>query len=84
MGFAGRQACGEVVGTYRGLVLHGIYSRWQSGSYDKTVKYWDVTLLGNRQVSMGTIVNKEQGFPLVRSFLGHRVRSLLLLSGNGG
>ena len=43
---------------------------------DKTVQYWDVSSLGNRQgVSMRT---EESGFPLVRNFVGHNVHSLLL------
>ena len=50
-----------------------------SGSSDQTAKYWDVTLLGIQQgASTGTVVNEEQGFPEVRSFLGHDVRILLL------
>ena len=52
-----------------------------SGGSDNTVKYWDVSLLGNRQgSSTGTVVNDEQGFREVRSFLGHDVRCVLLLS----
>ena len=43
-----------------------------SGSDDGTVKWWDVSLLGNR--------NDEKDFPLVRSFLGHGVRLILLSS----
>ena len=51
-----------------------------SGGLDKTIKYWDVSLLGNRQgVSTGPIVNEEQGFPLVRNFLGHKVCVVVLL-----
>ena len=42
-----------------------------SGGYDDTVKYWDVSSLGNR--STASVVNEDGGFPLVRSFLGHRV-----------
>ena len=54
-----------------------------SGSYDNTVKYWDVSLLGNRQgVSAGTVVNDDDGFPLVRRFLGHDVSCFLPLCHN--
>ena len=42
-----------------------------SGGSDGVVKYWDVSLLGNRQ-GVSTM-NEEDGFPLVRSFLSHRV-----------
>ena len=46
-----------------------------SGGEDQMVKYWDVSLLGNRQgVTSGMVVNEEDGFPLVRNFLGHSVR----------
>ena len=48
-----------------------------SGSEDQTVKYWDVSSLGIRQGVSTGVVN-EQGFPEVRSFLGHDVRSFLL------
>ena len=51
-----------------------------SGGSDGMVKYWDVSLLGNRQdVSAGTVVNEEDGFPLVRSFFGHHVCSPFIL-----
>ena len=54
-----------------------------SGSHDKTVKYWDVSLLGSRQeASTGMVVNEEQRFPLVWSFLGHDVCCLLSLCYN--
>ena len=49
-----------------------------SGSYDKTVKYWDVSLLGNRQGLSMRSIEIEDGFPLVRSFLGYNVRFVLL------
>ena len=53
------------------------------GSYDKKVKYWDVSSLGNRRgVSTGTVVNEEDSFPLVRTFLGHDVCCPLPLSCN--
>ena len=46
-----------------------------SGGLDNVVKYWDVRSLGNRQgVSLGTIGNREQSFPEMRTFLGHSVR----------
>ena len=45
-----------------------------SGGRDCMVKYWDVSSLGKRQgVTTDTMVN-EDGFPEVRSFLGHSVR----------
>lgn len=50
-----------------------------SGGSDRVVKYWDVNLLGDRQ---GTVVNVDMGFPLVRRFVGHHVRCLLLLPCN--
>ena len=50
---------------------------------DSTVKYWDLSLLGNgEEVSMVVVVNGEQGLPLVRSFLGHSVCFVLLSSRN--
>ena len=50
-----------------------------SGSTDKTVKYWDVSSLGIRQgASTGTAANEKQGFPELRSFLGHDVRFRLV------
>ena len=52
-----------------------------SGGSDNVVKYWDARSLGNRQgVSLGTIGNGEQGFPEMRTFLGHSVRSVFILS----
>ena len=46
-----------------------------SGGEDQMVKYWDVSLLGNRQgVTSGMVVNEEDGFPLVRNFSSHSVR----------
>ena len=52
-----------------------------SGGLDNVVKYWDVRSLGNRQgVSSGTIGNREEGFPEMRTFMGHSVRSVFLLS----
>ena len=49
-----------------------------SGGADKTVKYWDVNLLRSRQgLSMGMVVDEEQGFPFVWSILGHSVRCVL-------
>jgi len=43
-----------------------------SGGSDNMVRYWDVSLLGNRRgMSTGMAVDEEQGFPEVRSFLGH-------------
>ena len=54
-----------------------------SGGDDGRVMYWDVSLLGRRQgVSTGRVVNEGQGFPLVRTFLCHDVRCVLLLSHN--
>ena len=54
-----------------------------SGSYDKTVKYWDVSLLGNRRgVSWRTVVNEEDGFAEVRRFIGHGVSCFLPLCHN--
>ena len=41
-----------------------------SGALDDTVKYWDMSLLGSRQ---GASALHEEGFPLVRNFLGHKV-----------
>ena len=56
---------------------------FMSGGSDETVKYWDVSSLGNRQaLSTGMVLNEEDGFPLVRSFLGHSVRSVLSLLKN--
>ena len=56
-----------------------------SGDGDRTAKYWDVSLLGNRQgVPTERVVDEEDGFPLIRSFLGHRVRFFSLLSSNVG
>ena len=53
------------------------------GSYDKTVRCWDVSLLGNLQrVSTGTVVNENDGFPGVRSYLGHNVCFVFSLSCN--
>ena len=57
--------------------------RLMSGSYDKTVRCWDVSLLRNRQgVSTGTVVNENDGFPEVRSYLGHDVCFIISLSCN--
>ena len=54
-----------------------------SGGYDKTVKYWDVSLLGNRQgVSTGMVLNEELRLPFVRTFLGHDVCFFLPLRHN--
>ena len=54
-----------------------------SGGSDRTVKFWDISLLGDLQgVASGTVVNEEQCFPLLRSFSGHDVRCALLLSRN--
>ena len=51
-----------------------------SGDSDNTVKHWDVSSLGHRQgASTGMVVNNEQGFPEVRSFLGHSVRCVYSL-----
>ena len=49
-------------------------------AFNGTVKYWDVSSLGNRRgVSTGTI---EEGFPEVVMFLGQDVGCVLLLSPN--
>ena len=48
-----------------------------SGYSDHTVRYWDVSLLENRRG-----VYEDQSFPLVRSFFGHNVRYVPLLSRN--
>ena len=51
-----------------------------SGGSDHAIKYWDVRSRGNRQgVSLGTIGNREEGFPEMRTFLGHSVRRVFLL-----
>ena len=51
-----------------------------SGGLDTTVRYWDVSLLGNRQgASTGTVVNKVRRLPELRRFLGHDVRCVLIL-----
>ena len=50
-----------------------------TGGSDNTVKYWDVSSLGNRQrPSTRMVLNEEQGFPLVWSFRGDSVRCILL------
>ena len=70
MGHTGRVLCTVFTADGKGLM---------TGGYDKVVNYWDVSLLGNRRgVSTEAVVNEEQGFPLVRSFLGHSVRFVLL------
>ena len=52
-----------------------------TGSADQTVKYWDLSLLGDRRgVSTGLAGKEEQGFPELRSLLGHSVRLLLFFS----
>ena len=71
-GHSGSVVCTEFTADGKGLI---------SGGLDNTVKYWDVSSLGNRRgASTGTIVNEEQAFPLVRRFLGHNVRALLYLT----
>ena len=50
-----------------------------SGGLDKAVKYWDVSLLGNRRGS-GVPARTIEGCPEVRRFLGHIVRYFLILS----
>ena len=74
--------CGHIRGVWS-MVFTPDGKGLMSGSYDNTVKYWDVNLLGNRQgVSAGTVVNDNDGFPLVRSFLGHDVCCFLPLCNN--
>ena len=52
-----------------------------SGGLDKTVCYWDVSLLGNRQgASTRTVVNNVRRLPEPRRFLGHNVRCVLVYS----
>ena len=73
MGFADSQTCGELARTHKWCgvwVFTADGKGLMSGSYDDTAKYWDVSLLGNRQgVSTITMVNEADGLPLLRSFL---------------
>ena len=66
MGHGGWVWCVEFMPDGKGLM---------SGSWDMTVKYWDVSSLGIHGTASGRVVgNDEHSFPLIRTFSGYSVR----------